>query len=66
MSVAKIIEISASSPNSFEEAITNGVSKACKTVKNVSGAWVKEQKLVIEDGKVTSYRVLLKLTFLLD
>jgi len=49
MSVAQFTEISASSPKSFEEAIRRGVSKACDTVKNVTGVWVKKQKLVIEN-----------------
>lgn len=66
MSVAKIIEISCESPKSFEEAIQNGIARASKTVHNIKSAWVKEQHVVIENGKATLYRVDLKVTFLLD
>jgi hypothetical protein len=64
MSVAKTSEISASSSKSFEEAIRKGISKMSETVKNIEGAWVKEQKVVVKDGKVTSYRVTMKVTFI--
>jgi hypothetical protein len=64
MSVAKTSEISASSSKSFEEAIRKGVSKMSETVKNIEGAWVKEQKVVVKDGNVTSYRVTMKVTFI--
>jgi flavin-binding protein dodecin len=63
MSVAKTSEISASSSKSFEEAIRKGVSKMSETVKNIEGAWVKEQKVVVKDGNVASYRVTMKVTF---
>jgi dodecin len=66
MSVAKVIEISSESPKSFEDAIQNGVTRAAKTVHGIKSAWVKEQHAVIENGKVTSYRVDLKITFVLD
>ena len=66
MSVAKIIELSVESPKSFEDAIQNGISKASKTVHNIKSAWVKEQHVVIDNGKVALYRVDLKLTFVLD
>lgn len=66
MSVAKIIEISAESPKSFEDAITNGIARASKTVHGIKSAWVKEQHVVVENGKVTMYRVDLKMTFVLD
>jgi dodecin len=66
MSVAKIIEISAESPTSFEDAIVQGIGKASKTVHGIKSAWVKEQHVVIENGKVTLYRVDLKVTFVLD
>ena len=65
MSVARVTEIIASSKKSFEDAVDTGVERACKTLKNVSGAWVQDQKVVIEDGKVTEYRVTLKVTFVL-
>ncbi len=64
MSVAKTSEISASSSKSFEEAIRKGVKKMSETVKNIEGAWVKEQKVVVKDGNVTSYRVTMKVTFI--
>jgi dodecin len=66
MSIAKTSEISASSTKSFEDAISHGVDRFCKTVKHVEGAWVKEQKIVIADGKVTEYRVSLVVTFVIN
>jgi hypothetical protein len=66
MSVAKIIEISAESPTSFEDAIVQGITKASKTVHGIKSAWVKEQHVVVENGKVSLYRVDLKVTFVLD
>ena len=66
MSVAKIIELSVESPKSFEDAIQNGITKASKTVHNIKTARVKEQHVVIDNGKVTLYRVDLKVTFVLD
>lgn len=63
MSVAKTIEISAKSPKSFEDAIRVGLDKANDTVTDIKGAWVKEQKVCIEGGKVSAYRVQLKVTF---
>ena len=65
MSVARITEIIASSTKSFDDAIKQGIARSCKTLENVTGAWVQDQKLVVEDGKVTSYRVNLKVTFIL-
>ena len=66
MSVAKIIELSTDSPKSFEDAIQNGITRASKTVHNIKSAWVKEQHVVIDNGKVALYRVDLKITFVLD
>jgi flavin-binding protein dodecin len=66
MAVAKIIEITAQSNESFEDAIRQGVAKASETVRNIEGAWVKEQKVVVEDGNITGFRVDLKVTFVLD
>ena len=63
MSVAKTSEISASSSKSFEDAIRNGISKMSKTVSGIEGAWVKEQKVVVEGDKVVAYRVTMKITF---
>ncbi len=66
MSVAKVTEISASSKKSFEDAIEKGVERASKTLKNVTSAWVKDQQVEVEDGKVTEYRVSMKVTFILE
>ena len=66
MSVAKITEIQSSSKKSFEDAIKAGISRADKTLRNLTGAWVKSQQVVIEKGKITEYRVLLKVTFILN
>lgn len=64
MSVAKVIEINASSKESFEDAIRKGIKKSAQTVDNIEGAWIKEQKVVVKDGEVTTFRVNMKLTFL--
>jgi flavin-binding protein dodecin len=66
MSVAKVIEITAQSPESFEDAIRQGITKAKQSVRNMSGAWVKEQSVGLADGEIVAYRVDLKVTFLLD
>ena len=66
MSVAKIVEITAESRESFEDAIRQGIQRASKTVENIKGAWVKEQQVVVESGKITAYRVDLKVTFMLS
>ncbi len=65
MSVAKVTEIIASSSKSFEDAVQTGVSRADKTLKDITGAWVKDQSVVVEKGKITEYRVVLKVTFVL-
>jgi flavin-binding protein dodecin len=66
MSVARITEISAESTKSFEDAIVQGIQRANKTLKNVKGAWVQDQKLTVENGKIAMYRVNLKITFVLE
>lgn len=66
MSVAKIIELSADSPKSFEDAVVQGISRASKTIHGIKSAWVKEQHVVVENDKVALYRVDLKITFVLD
>jgi len=65
MSVAKVTEIIASSAKSFDDAIENGIERASKTLKNITGAWVESQKVVVSDGKVSEYRVAMKVTFVL-
>lgn len=64
-SVARVTEITACSPESFEDAVRVGVSRATKTLQNVTGAWVQDQKVDVENGKITSFRVNLKVTFIL-
>jgi len=66
MSVAKVIEISATSDTSFEDAIRDGIAKAGETIHGIRGAWVKEQMVRVEDSGVVEFRVDLKLTFVLD
>lgn len=66
MTVAKVTEITASSTKSFEAAIRKGVERASKTLKNITSAWVKDQDVGVKDGKVTDYRVKLKITFVLE
>lgn len=65
MSVAKVTEIIASSSKSFDDAVEKGVERADKTLKDVKGAWVKEQKVVVDGGKISEYRVTLKVSFVL-
>lgn len=65
-SVAKISQISARSTKSFEAAIQAGVERASKTLRGVSGAWVKSQKVKVDNGKITEYQVILEVTFVLD
>ena len=65
MSVAKITEIQSSSAKSFDDAMRTGIARANKTLQNLTGAWVKSQKVRIANGKITEYRVLLKVTFVL-
>ncbi len=66
MSVAKVIELTSTSNESFEDAIQQGVARASKTLKNVQGAWIKEQQVNIENGRITGYRVNMMVTFVLD
>ncbi len=66
MPVAKIIEISAESPDGFEEAVKDGIRRASKTVDNIKSAWIEDQGVQVESGEVTNYRVHLKVTFILE
>lgn len=66
MSVARITEITAESTKSFEDAVQSGIARANKTLKNVRGAWVKDQKVTVDNGKISMYRVNLKVTFVLE
>ena len=65
MSVAKVIEITAGSPTSFDDAVREGIERASKTISNIKGAWIKEQTLDVRDGKIVEYRVTMKVTFVL-
>ncbi len=66
MSVARITEISATSEQSFEDAIKQGIQRATETLRNVKSAWIKEQHVRLEGGKVVSYQVNMMITFILD
>ncbi len=65
MSVARVTEITAASKKSFEDAVNIGIDRANKTLKNVKGAWIQEQKVEVENGKIVEYRVNMKVTFVL-
>jgi flavin-binding protein dodecin len=66
MSIARVTEISSTSNDSFEDAMKTGIERANKTLRNVRGAWVKEQQVVVDGGKIHEYRVNLLVTFVLD
>lgn len=66
MSVAKISEISSSSSEGFSQAVENGIERAGKTLSGITGAWVKEMKVDVKDGKIDNYRVTMKVTFVLN
>lgn len=66
MSVAKVTEIIASSKTGFDDAVAKGVKRASKTLKGVTGAWVQSQQVVVKGGKISEYRVNLKVTFILN
>jgi len=65
MPVAKVTEITASSPESFKDAVEQGVQRASKTLDEVKGAWVNEMKVEVDGGKIVAYRVNMKVTFIL-
>lgn len=66
MAIAKIVEVNSSSTKSFEDAIQTGIAKVTETLKNVQGAWINEQKVIIKENKITEYRVNLKISFLVE
>lgn len=66
MSVARVTEITSASEKSFEDAVQKGVERASKTLKNVKGAWIQDQTVAIEAGRITEYRVNMKVTFVLE
>ncbi|MFZ5616878.1 MAG: dodecin family protein [Pseudomonadota bacterium] len=66
MAVARVTELICGSPKSFKDAIETGIDRANQTLKNIEGAWVKDQSLVLDNGKIKEYRVALMVTFVLD
>jgi len=66
VSVARVTEISSTSEKSFEDAIRQGIARAHQTIRNVKGAWIKEQQIDIDNGNITRYRVNMLVTFVLD
>ena len=66
MSVAKVSEISATSSKSFEDAITEGLKRASKTIRHIKSAWIKEQQVRCEEGRITEYQVNMMVTFVID
>ncbi len=66
MSVARITEISSSSDKNFEDAIEQGIARATQTLHGIRSAWVKEQEVQIENGRIATYKVIMKITFVLD
>ncbi len=66
MSIARVTEISATSPNSFDDATKQAIERASKTLRGMTSAWVKDQNVMIDDGKITEFKVNLAVTFVLD
>lgn len=64
MSIAKVIEVIANSTTGFEDAVSTGITKAAETVQGIEGAWVKDTKVIVSGGKITEWRVILAITFL--
>lgn len=66
MSIARVTEITAASPDGFDEAVAAGVERANETLKNVTGAWIQDQKVTVTNGAISEYRVNMKVTFILN
>ncbi len=66
MSVARVTELSAISPNSFEDAIQEGINRATSTLRGVEGAWIKDMNVMMENGNIVGYKVNMEITFVLD
>ena len=64
MAIAKVIEVISSSTTGFEDAVSSGIAKAAETIDNIEGAWVKDTKVTVNDGKVSEWRVILSITFI--
>jgi flavin-binding protein dodecin len=65
MATARVTEIISSSKKGFDDAVQKGIERACSTLKNVEGAWIQDQKVVVQKGKIVEYRVNMKVTFIL-
>jgi flavin-binding protein dodecin len=66
MSVARVTEISSTSSKSFEDAIQQGIARSVKTLRNVKGAWIKEQEVTVDGDRIVAYKVIMKITFVLE
>jgi flavin-binding protein dodecin len=66
MSVARVTELSSTSSQSFEDAIRQGLERATKTLRGVTAAWIKDQRVRLRDGKIEQYQVNMQITFVLD
>lgn len=66
MSIAKITEITAQSPEGFDQAIRHGIERINETLRNVQSVWIKDQEILLHDGSIRSYRVTMKITFILE
>ena len=66
MSIARVTEISSTSEKSFENAIEEGIARASKTLRGIKSAWVKQQEVKVDGDKIVTYKVILKITFVLD
>jgi flavin-binding protein dodecin len=66
MSIARIVEISSTSGKSFEDAVAQGVARASKTLRGIKSAWIKEQEVLVDKDKIVTYKVILKITFVLE
>ncbi len=66
MSIARVTEVISSSPTSFDDAVKVGIERAAQTLHNITGAWVQDQKVVVENGTIADYRVTMKITFVLN
>ena len=66
MSIARITEVISSSTISFDDAMKKGVERAARTLDNVNGAWIHEQKVIVENGVIAEFQVTLKITFVLN
>ena len=66
MSIAKVTEVISSSSKSFDDAVEQGVVRASRSLKGITGAWISDQKVTVKDGKINEYRVVLKISFVLE